>query len=145
MAHNSPRVSTVAALAFQGNKVLLVRHGEVAHHLTGVWGLPGGRLDAGESLLDGAAREFQEETGLAPDKATMVQIPTVYEASIPRKNGEILHTSWNVFLVKKFHGGVMDARDTDETIPEWIEIDTVSELHLLPNTEDAIKEGLKLL
>ena len=137
------RAITVAALAFKNNEVLLVKHGEAAHHLTGVYGLPGGRLDhPGESLLDGAAREFQEETGLVPDKSSMMQIPTVYEAEIPRKNGEILYTSWNVFLVKKFWGKLVS---TDETVPGWIEIDKISNLNLLPNTEDVIKEGKAIL
>lgn len=136
------RTTTVAALAFDKSRVLLVKHGEAAHHLTGVYGLPGGRLDEGESLEDGAAREFQEETGLIPEKSSMIKIPKVYEAEIPRKSGEVLYTSWNVFLVKQYEGKL---KETDETIPEWIEIDNVGKLNLLPNTEEAIQEGLKLL
>ena len=81
------RTTTVAVLAFDKSRVLLVKHGEAAHHLTGVYGLPGGRLDEGESLEDGAAREFQEETGLIPEKSSMIKIPKVYEAEIPRKGG----------------------------------------------------------
>lgn len=136
------RIHTVAALAFDKSRILLVKHGEAAHHLTGVYGLPGGRLDIDESLIDGAAREFQEETGLTPEKDSMVPLGRVYRAEILRKGGEILSTSWNVFVVKKYSGNL---KATDETIPEWVEINKVSELSLLPNTEEAIQEGLKII
>lgn len=137
------RIHTVGAVAFDGSKALLVKHGEAAAHLTGVYGLPGGRLDPGESLLDGVAREFEEETGLIPDKFSIQKLPTVYQADLPRKDVEILKTYWNVFLIKEFTGE-LKAPD-DETEPEWIEIDEVSKLNLLPNTENAIREGLQLL
>ncbi len=136
------RIHTVAALAFDKSKVLLVKHGEAAQHLTGMYGLPGGRLDEGENLLDGAAREFQEETGLTPEKRSMVPLSRVFEAEIPRKGGEILSTFWNVFVVKNYSGKVLA---TDETIPEWVEINKISDLKLLPNTQKAVLEGLKLL
>lgn len=136
------RIHTVGALAFNDNKVLLVRHGEAAQHLTGVYGLPGGRLDEGESLLDGAAREFQEETGLIPDKTSMQQLPTVYQADLPRKDVEILKTYWNVFVIGRYSGELIKS---DETEPEWVEISEVSKLNLLPNVQSAIQEGLQLL
>lgn len=139
---DSDRIPTVGAIAINGNKVLLVKHGEAAAHLTGVYGLPGGRLNQGEDLLDAAAREFQEETGLIPEKSTIEKIPTIYNAEIPRKGGKILKTSWNVFLVRNFSG---ELRESDETAPEWIEIDKISELNLLPNIKEVIGEGLKIL
>ena len=141
MSTESDRISTVGALAFNGNKVLLVKHGEAAHHLTGVYGLPGGRLALGEGLLDAAAREFQEETGLVPEKSTMKKIPTIYEAEILRKGGEILKTSWNLFLISDYSG---ELKGSDETSPEWVKIDSMSELNLLPNTEEVVSEGLKI-
>ena len=137
------RTPTVGIVAFKDNKALLVEHSESAQHLTGVWGLPGGRLDDGESLLDAAAREFQEETGLIPDKSTMVQLPTVHQGDIRRKSGEILKTAWNVFLVKDYTGELMNS---DETAPEWVPIEQVSQLsNLLPNTQNAISEAWNLL
>lgn len=136
------RIHTVGAVALNGSKALLVKHGEAASHLTGVYGLPGGRLDEGEKFIDAAAREFQEETGLVPDKTFMQQLPTIYQADLPRKDVEILKTYWHVFLIQKYSG---ELRGSDETEPEWVEISEVSKLNLLPNTENAIKEGMGLL
>jgi|SRR3989344_1577549 len=141
MSMQSDRISTVGALVFNGEKVLLVKHGEAAHHLTGVYGLPGGRLNPRENLLDAAAREFQEETGLVPEKSTMKKVPTIYDAAILRKGGEILKTSWNVFLILNYSG---DLKATDETSPEWVRIDKIPQLNLLPNTKEVISEGLRI-
>lgn len=137
------RIHTVGVVAIENEFALLVKHGEKADHLTGVWGLPGGRLDGDESLLDAAEREFEEETGLTPLKASIIKIPTIFKGDIKRKSGEILKTFWNVFLVKEFNGELIS---TDETVPQWIEIEELSEFpNLLPNTENAIRESLNLL
>ena len=139
---DSGRTPTVSAAAFRGNEVLLVRHGESASHLTGVYGIPGGRLESGESLLDAAVREFEEETGLLAERDSMKLLPTVFNGDIHRKSGEILKTAWHIFVIQNFSG---ELRETDETSPEWVEIDNMSSLNLLPNTELAVREALSII
>jgi ADP-ribose pyrophosphatase YjhB (NUDIX family) len=53
------RLGVVCAVVDDEGRLLLSQRGDL-----GVWGLPGGRLDAGERLDAAAAREVLEETGV---------------------------------------------------------------------------------
>ena len=48
----------VYVVAFEGDRFVMVRHRDRA------WEMPGGRVEAGESRVRAAEREFAEETGL---------------------------------------------------------------------------------
>ena len=59
----------------------------------GLWGLPGGRLEPGESLSEGARREVLEETGLA---VRITRLLGVYSEPAERivtylDNGDVAH------------------------------------------------------
>ncbi len=60
----TPRVG-VLALVCQSNRVLLVERGKPPNR--GLWGFPGGKLEAGERLFAAAGRELREETGIVAD------------------------------------------------------------------------------
>ena len=40
----------------------------------GNWGIPGGKIEEGETLLEGIARECEEELGSFPNKAKLIPI-----------------------------------------------------------------------
>ncbi|OUJ04652.1 hydrolase [Acetobacter cibinongensis] len=56
-----PRVGVLAVVR-RARSFLLVRRAKAPD--AGLWGFPGGRVEAGETLLHAAARELHEETGL---------------------------------------------------------------------------------
>jgi ADP-ribose pyrophosphatase len=57
-----PRVG-VGAVVIRDGRVLLVRRGVPPSQ--GVWAIPGGALEVGETLREGAQREILEETGVS--------------------------------------------------------------------------------
>ena len=140
--NNLPRVPTVGVVILDGNKVLLVRHGEKAGHITGSYGTPGGRIDPGERVIDACVRELKEETGLSTEKDSLLEFPEKYEVDIPRKNGKILSISHAVFATLIFSGELVA---TDETTPQWVDINSLASLHLLPNIEDMVQKAQQYL
>ncbi|MET0234570.1 MAG: NUDIX domain-containing protein [Kibdelosporangium sp.] len=55
----------VHMLLIRDRQVLLSRRRDPSPQFDGLWHLPSGKLDAGESVLDAAAREAEEEIGVA--------------------------------------------------------------------------------
>jgi predicted NUDIX family NTP pyrophosphohydrolase len=73
----------------------------------GAWTIPKGLVTQGEALLDAARREFQEETGLAPEG------PFLPLGSIRQKAGKMVH-AW------AWEGDADPARVTSNTTTtEW--------------------------
>ncbi len=66
-----PRVG-VLALVRHGQNVLLVRRANAPD--AGLWGFPGGRVEAGETLFQAAERELREETGLTAQALQTVDV-----------------------------------------------------------------------
>src|SRR4051795_4398308 len=63
IATNRPHVTVARALVESDGRALLVRRA-AWDSLPGQWELPGGKIDRGERVLEGLAREVEEETGL---------------------------------------------------------------------------------
>ncbi|MFH1490346.1 MAG: NUDIX domain-containing protein, partial [Pseudomonadota bacterium] len=62
----------VGAVIFKDNKVLLVKRAKEPGK--GLWSLPGGALELGESLVDGLKREISEEVSIEIEVGGLVRV-----------------------------------------------------------------------
>lgn len=62
--------------------VLIVKRSRYVKHGAGLWQLPGGKIEKGESALEAVCREIKEELGLDLDSEQLVSISCVESGSV---------------------------------------------------------------
>jgi 8-oxo-dGTP pyrophosphatase MutT (NUDIX family) len=136
-------ISTAGVIIVKEGKVLMVRHGISADHPTGLYGFPAGRIQEGESKRGAAARELKEETGLIVQEEDLVEFPGGYiQDEIERKGEGKTLMDLQMFWARDFSGELQSREEKDEAFPEWVEIERLSELRLLPNVEKILRAAL---
>lgn len=104
----------VGALVVDGGRALFVREGDT-------WLLPGGRLEDGESLEEGAIREIEEETGVDVE---IVGLGAIAEQTfVHQETGETREFAFATFLAEPETTRPRPAPDTtDERVDEvaWL-------------------------
>lgn len=65
-------IPSVGAVVFNGERVLLAQRGKAPN--LGLWTLPGGAIELGESVRQAVEREVREECGLAVQAGDVVEV-----------------------------------------------------------------------
>ncbi len=120
-----PKIGTCAVILDEAGRVVLERRSDC-----GWWCLPAGRLDAGETLAEGAVREAREETGL---EVEITGFPGVF--SDPRRrtvryadNGDLRQLVDAVVLARPIGGRLAaspESLDVGWFAPDRIPLNTV--------------------
>jgi ADP-ribose pyrophosphatase YjhB (NUDIX family) len=122
-----PVVAVSAAVMESGRLLLVKRGGEPGK---GLWSLPGGVLELGETLHDGLVREVREETGLLVDPGPLLG---VFEHMV--RDGEDRVTYHYIlidYLARPSGGRLAAGSDAPEAV--WIPLDQARAYPLTPET-----------
>ena len=100
----------VAAVIQNGaGQILLQRRSD-----NGLWGLPGGSVEIGESVQDAIVREVREETGLSVEVMRLIGVYSDPRIQIVRySDGNVVHYISTLFACRIVAG---DLRTGDETL-----------------------------
>ncbi|UWQ06731.1 NUDIX hydrolase [Aliiroseovarius crassostreae] len=101
-------VLAVLAIVLRGQDVLLVKRKNEPD--AGLWGFPGGRLEYGETLEEGACRELFEETGVRASAERFLDLQEVIKPPLPGQGEPAFH--YVLLGIKcRYEGGEPSAAD----------------------------------
>ena len=133
MRSNCFPIVAVGGVLFENRRVLLVKRAN--EPAKGLWAIPGGKVQAGETLNEALIREFREETALE-----IVSGKQIYQFEPMERDKEgqlIFHYLIIDFLVRRIDGECKAGDDAQEI--RWFSRQEVdSEKSMAPATRDLL-------
>jgi len=126
----------VGAVIVHGDRALLVRRN--TEPLKDEWSVPGGVLELGEKLRDGAAREALEETGL---QVEVGEVLDVFDSIFPDADGRTqYHFVLIDFLCRPTTGEATAGSDAREV--KWVTGADLTAMNLRDSVTRVVRKGL---
>jgi ADP-ribose pyrophosphatase YjhB (NUDIX family) len=128
----------IGAVILDGEQVLLVKRGR--EPLKGIWSIPGGALEIGETLIAGLRREVREEVGL---EVRVLKLIEVFERITPDPQGLIVyHYVLLDYLCEPLSRELQPADDVDAAA--WVRRDELSLYTITEGTPEMIDKAFAL-
>lgn len=133
--HLSPRHDLAprdgASIAvFKDRKVLLVKRGRPP--FAGLWSLPGGKVEGGETPRQAACRELKEETGIEAEVEGIIDTVRVAAGGAD----DSMTYRLTVFYGRPIGGRLQSA--TDSEMAEWVNLDDIDALPMTKGAAELI-------
>lgn len=135
---DAPRVG-VGAIVLHEGRVLLVRRGRAP--ALGLWSVPGGLVELGETTVDAARREVEEETGLDVRIAGLVG---VLDRVTRDADGRVRYHWVLVDYLAYPQSNDTITAGSDAAEVRWVTIDEVERLPITEGLADMIKRAAAL-
>jgi ADP-ribose pyrophosphatase YjhB (NUDIX family) len=128
-----------AAIVLRDDQVLLVQRGR--EPAKGLWGLPGGMLELGETIAAGVRREVLEECGI---EVAVGPLAGVFEPMQRDETGRLrYHYVVLDYLATYVSGELRAADDADDA--RWVELDKLDLLPMSVETKAMIKKAAAMV
>lgn len=129
-------VVAVTAFVVHNGRLLLIRRTD-----NGLWALPGGAQDFGESIAETVVRETVEETGVTVEVTGMVGIYTNPAHVIEYSNGEVRQQFSICFRADYVSGEPTTSDESSEV--RWVSRDELDLLDIHPSMRLRIGHGFE--
>ena len=131
-------VVSVGAVILDRGRVLLVKRARPP--LQGEWSLPGGVVELGETLPQAVVREVREETGLAVDVGSVLEVIERVQEST---DGRVEYHYVIIDYLCRAQPGE-PAHGSDAAAVQWADASDLASYRLTPITTAVIHKALEL-
>lgn len=121
-------MAAVGVVVFRGDHVLLVRRGRAP--ALGLWAVPGGAVECGETLAVAAEREVREETGILVEAGNPVH---AFDVISRDADGGIAYHYVVVDVLAEYVSGEPEAKD-DAVEAAWVGVADLASLAVSEET-----------
>ena len=128
--------ATTAFIQDDSARVLLIQRSD-----NGLWALPGGEQDFGESIAEAAVRETKEETGVDVEVIGLVGIYTDPRHLVEYSDGEVRQQFSICFRCRPIDG--TPTRSCESVDVRWIDHNEVNPLSINPSMRLRIEHGFQ--
>lgn len=128
-------IPTVGAVVFDGERVLLARRGKAPSQ--GVWTLPGGAIEIGESVRQAIEREVCEECGIVVQAGQVIEVLDVIQRD---QAGQVRFHYVLIDLACQYVSGHIAAGD-DVVDVRWAHPDEFEALGVPPRARQVIAKA----
>lgn len=128
----------VGGIVLSSAGVLLIKRG--AEPSKGLWSIPGGAVELGETLHEACAREVFEETGLKVEVGPLVE---VFERRLIDDDGEV---EYHYVLLDYLCRSAPDEphHGDDAAAAKWVACDGLEGVGLTPDTLQVIRKAIDI-
>ncbi|WP_156830490.1 NUDIX hydrolase [Methylobacter marinus] len=117
------------------NQVLLIQRNQPP--AMGLWSIPGGKLEAGESLVSACQREIQEETGLITEIKNIV--------AVVERRIENFHYVIIDYLALLHEGGnSIPTAQSDIADAKWVDLENIDDYDLVDGLAEIIRRAFNI-
>lgn len=134
-AANSIVVAVTAVVVDGGGRLLLIRRSD-----SGLYAIPGGAVELGETLTGAVLREVGEETGVEVEVTGLVGVYSDPEHVIEFSDGEVRQEFSVCFRAVPVGGDLRTSEESTEVL--WVAPEALTELEIHPSIRLRIGHGL---
>jgi 8-oxo-dGTP diphosphatase len=125
----------VGAVVVRDGELLMVRRGKEPYK--GMWSIPGGAVELGETLFQTAERETLEETSIRIKAESVLD---GVDEIIQDENGRVKYHFIDVDVLARYVGGEPEAR-SDAGDCRWVTIKEIKKINMPVNLREMLQKN----
>ncbi|MFD4432895.1 NUDIX hydrolase [Nocardia sp. NPDC058497] len=133
---NAIKVAVSAVVLDDAGRILMIRRTD-----NDLYAIPGGGLEAGETVSEAVAREVLEETGISVEVTDLVGVFSNPEHVIAYDDGEVRQEFSICFRARPIGGSLRTSDESKEVL--WVAPAEVKSLNVHPSIKLRITRGLE--